>query len=125
MPTARRCAPRAKGEGRFIRQSGGRGQYGHVWLEISPLERGAGFAFENEIVGGVVPKEFVPAVRKGVEEALAKGVLGGYPLVDVKVRFFDGSFHEVDSSEMAFKIAGVAGGPGGRAGAGGPSCSSR
>ena len=96
----------AKGEGRFIRQSGGRGQYGHVWLEISPLERGAGFVFENGIVGGVVPKEFVPAVRKGAEEALAKGILGGYPLVDVKVRFFDGSFHEVDSSEMAFKIAG-------------------
>jgi len=96
----------AKGEGRFIRQSGGRGQYGHVWLEISPLERGAGFVFENDIVGGVVPKEFVPAVRKGVEEALAKGILGGYPLVDVKVSFFNGSFHEVDSSEMAFKIAG-------------------
>jgi len=96
----------AKGEGRFIRQSGGRGQYGHVRLEISPLERGAGFVFENDIVGGVVPKEFVPAVRKGVEEALAKGILGGYPLVDVKVRFYDGSFHEVDSSEMAFKIAG-------------------
>jgi len=96
----------ARGEGRFIRQSGGRGQYGHVWLEISPLERGAGFVFENGIVGGVVPKEFVPAVRKGAEEALAKGILGGYPLVDVKVRFFDGSFHEVDSSEMAFKIAG-------------------
>ncbi len=96
----------AKGEGRFIRQSGGRGQYGHVWLEISPLERGAGFVFENGIVGGVVPKEFVPAVRKGAEEALTKGFLGGYPLVDVKVRFCDGSFHEVDSSEMAFKIAG-------------------
>jgi len=95
----------AKGEGRFIRQSGGRGQYGHVWLELSPLERGAGFVFENGIVGGVVPKEFVPAVRKGAEEALAKGILGGYPLVDVRVRFFDGSFHEVDSSEMAFKIA--------------------
>ena len=96
----------SKGEGRFIRQSGGRGQYGHVRLEIVPQERGAGFAFENDIVGGVVPKEFVPAVRKGVEEALAKGILGGHPLVDVKVRFFDGSFHEVDSSEMAFKIAG-------------------
>jgi elongation factor G len=96
----------ARGEGRFIRQSGGRGQYGHVWLEVAPLERGAGFAFENAIVGGVVPKEFVPAVRKGVEEALAKGILGGYPLVDVKVRLVDGSFHEVDSSEMAFKIAG-------------------
>ncbi|MHB8836554.1 MAG: elongation factor G [Candidatus Methylomirabilia bacterium] len=96
----------ATGEGRFIRQSGGRGQYGHVWLEMTPRERGAGFVFENGIVGGVVPKEFVPAVKKGVEEALAKGFLGGYPLVDVAVRFFDGSFHEVDSSEMAFKIAG-------------------
>jgi len=96
----------AKGEGRFIRQSGGRGQYGHVRLEISPRERGAGFTFEDDIVGGVVPREFVPAVKKGVEDALAKGILGGYPLVDVNVRFFDGSFHEVDSSEMAFKIAG-------------------
>jgi elongation factor G len=96
----------ARGEGRFIRQSGGRGQYGHVWLELSPLERGAGNAFENALVGGVVPKEFVPAVKKGVEEALAKGILGGYPLVDVKARFVDGSFHEVDSSEMSFKIAG-------------------
>jgi elongation factor G len=96
----------ARAEGRFIRQSGGRGQYGHVWLEVAPAERGAGFAFENAIVGGVVPKEFVPAVRKGVEEALSKGILGGYPLVDVKVRFVDGSFHEVDSSEMSFKIAG-------------------
>jgi elongation factor G len=95
----------AKGEGRFIRQSGGRGQYGHVWLEITPLERGAGFVFANDIVGGVVPKEFIPAVRKGAEEALTKGILGGYPLVDVKVSLFDGSFHEVDSSEMAFKIA--------------------
>jgi elongation factor G len=96
----------ARAEGRFIRQSGGRGQYGHVWLELAPRERGAGFAFESAIVGGVIPKEFVPAVRKGVEEALAKGVLGGYPLVDVAVRLVDGSFHEVDSSEMAFKIAG-------------------
>jgi elongation factor G len=96
----------ARGEGRFIRQSGGRGQYGHVWLEIAPQERGAGFAFESALSGGVVPKEFVPAVRQGVEEALAKGVLGGFPLVDVKVRFVDGSFHEVDSSEMSFRIAG-------------------
>jgi len=96
----------ARGEGRFIRQSGGRGQYGHVWLEVEPAERGAGFAFENAVVGGTVPKEFVPAVRKGVEEALSKGVLGGYPLVDVRVRLVDGSYHEVDSSEMSFKIAG-------------------
>jgi len=96
----------ARGEGRFIRQSGGRGQYGHVWLEVAPLERGAGYVFESAIVGGVVPKEFVPAVKKGVEEALGRGILGGYPLVDLKVRFVDGSFHEVDSSEMSFKIAG-------------------
>jgi elongation factor G len=95
----------ARGEGRFIRQSGGRGQYGHVWLELSPLERGTGFVFENALVGGVVPKEFVPAVRTSAEEALCKGILGGYPLVDVKVRFVDGSFHEVDSTELAFKIA--------------------
>jgi elongation factor G len=96
----------ARAEGRFIRQSGGRGQYGHVWLEVEPLPRGGGWTFENAIVGGVVPREYVPAVRKGVEDALAKGIVGGYPVVDVKVRLVDGSFHEVDSSEMAFKIAG-------------------
>jgi elongation factor G len=93
-------------EGRFVRQSGGRGQYGHVWLIIEPNEAGAGFAFENKIVGGVIPKEYIPAVEKGVLEATQNGVLAGYPLVDVKVALVDGSYHDVDSSEMAFKIAG-------------------
>ncbi|NGP53346.1 elongation factor G [Thioalkalivibrio sp. XN8] len=93
-------------EGRFVRQSGGRGQFGHVWLKIEPQEPGAGYAFENKIVGGVVPKEYIPAVDKGVQEQLASGVLAGYPVVDIKVTLFDGSYHEVDSSEMAFKIAG-------------------
>jgi len=92
-------------EGKFIRQSGGRGQYGHVWLKIEPLERGKGFEFVNAITQGRIPKEYIPAVEKGCEEALQSGVLAGYPLVDVKVTLFDGSFHEVDSSEIAFKIA--------------------
>ncbi|NLC52735.1 MAG: elongation factor G, partial [Firmicutes bacterium] len=94
-----------KTEGKFVRQSGGRGQYGHVWLEIEPNEAGAGFLFENKIVGGVVPKDYVPAVEAGVKEAMTNGVLAGYPMVDVKVALVDGSYHEVDSSEMAFKIA--------------------
>jgi elongation factor G len=93
-------------EGRFIRQSGGRGQYGHVWLKLEPLEPGKGYEFENGIVGGVVPKEYIPAVDKGVQEAIKNGVLAGYPLVDIKVTLFDGSYHDVDSNEMAFKIAG-------------------
>ncbi len=93
-------------EGKFVRQTGGRGQYGHVWLRIEPLERGAGYEFVNAIVGGVVPKEYVPAVDKGVQEAMESGVVAGYPVIDVKVTLFDGSYHEVDSSEMAFKIAG-------------------
>ena len=96
----------AQAEGKFIRQTGGRGQYGHVVIEIEPLERGQGFVFENAIVGGVIPKEFIPAVEQGIREATQSGVLAGYPVVDVKVRLFDGSYHEVDSSEMAFKIAG-------------------
>ncbi|QZA33123.1 elongation factor G [Hydrogenibacillus sp. N12] len=95
----------AKVEGKYIRQTGGRGQYGHVWIEFEPLERGAGFVFENKIVGGVVPKEYVPAVQAGIEEAMQNGVLAGYPLIDIKATLFDGSYHEVDSSEMAFKIA--------------------
>jgi len=94
-----------KAEGKFIRQTGGRGQYGHVVLEIEPLEPGAGFQFENKIVGGVVPKEYIPAVEAGIKEAMQNGVLAGYPVVDVKVAIVDGSYHEVDSSEMAFKIA--------------------
>jgi elongation factor G len=93
------------GEGRFIRQSGGRGQYGHVKLRLEPLKRGEGFAFENAIVGGVVPREFIPAVETGVVEAMQHGIVAGYPVVDVKVTLYDGSYHEVDSSELAFKIA--------------------
>lgn len=93
-------------EGKFVRQSGGRGQYGHVWLRIEPQEAGKGYEFVNEIVGGVIPKEYIPAVDKGVQDQLQNGVIAGYPVVDVKVILFDGSFHEVDSSEMAFKIAG-------------------
>ncbi len=93
-------------EGKFVRQSGGRGQYGHVWITMEPLERGTGFEFVNKIVGGTVPREYVPAVEKGVKEAMEGGVLAGYPVMDVKVTLIDGSYHEVDSSEMAFKIAG-------------------
>lgn len=93
-------------EGKFIRQSGGRGQYGHVWLRIEPLPAGGGYEFVNGIVGGVVPKEYIPAVDKGVQEQLKSGVLAGYPVLDVKVTLFDGSYHDVDSNEMAFKIAG-------------------
>ncbi|MGH8118756.1 MAG: elongation factor G [Rhodanobacteraceae bacterium] len=96
-------------EGKFVRQSGGKGQYGHVVLEIEPQERGKGYAFENGIVGGVIPKEYIPAVDKGIQEAVANGVMAGFPIVDVKVRLVDGSYHEVDSSEMAFKIAGSIG----------------
>jgi len=93
-------------EGKFVRQSGGRGQYGHVWLRLEPQEPGAGYEFVNEIVGGVVPREFIPAVDKGVQEQMENGVIAGFPVVDVKVTLYDGSYHDVDSSEMAFKIAG-------------------
>ncbi len=96
-------------EGKFVRQSGGRGQYGHVWLRLEPQEAGAGFEFVNKIVGGVVPREYIPAVGKGVQEQMENGVIAGYPVVDVKVTLYDGSYHEVDSSEMAFKIAGSMG----------------
>ncbi len=95
----------AEAEGKYIRQSGGRGQYGHVWLRLAPKERGKGFEFINEIKGGTIPREFIPAVEKGVKEAVDKGVIAGYPVVDVSVTLYDGSFHEVDSSEIAFKIA--------------------
>lgn len=95
-----------RAEGRFVRQSGGRGQYGHVQIELEPNERGKGFAFENQIVGGVIPKEYIPAVYKGIEEALTSGVLFGYPVIDICATLVDGSYHEVDSSEIAFKIAG-------------------
>ncbi len=93
-------------EGKFVRQSGGRGQYGHVWIRIEPMDAGGGYEFENKIVGGVVPREYIPAVDKGIKEQMQNGVLAGYPVVDVKVSLYDGSYHDVDSNEMAFKIAG-------------------
>ncbi|KKQ76266.1 MAG: Elongation factor G [Parcubacteria group bacterium GW2011_GWC1_38_6] len=96
----------AEAEGKYIRQSGGRGQYGHVYLRVAPLERGKGFEFVDEIKGGIIPREFIPAVEKGIKEAMGKGVLAGYPLVDMEVTLYDGSYHDVDSSEVAFKIAG-------------------
>ncbi|MCY9089059.1 elongation factor G, partial [Bacillus inaquosorum] len=95
----------AKVEGKFVRQSGGRGQFGHVWIEFEPNEEGAGFEFENAIVGGVVPREYIPAVQAGLEDSLENGVLAGFPLIDIKAKLFDGSYHDVDSNEMAFKIA--------------------
>ncbi|WP_339253109.1 elongation factor G [Sporosarcina sp. FSL W8-0480] len=95
----------AEVEGKFVRQSGGRGQYGHVWIEFSPNEEGKGFEFQNAIVGGVVPREYIPSVEAGLRDSLNNGVIAGYPLIDVKARLFDGSYHDVDSNEMAFKIA--------------------
>ena len=92
-------------EGKFVRQSGGKGQYGHVWIEFTPNEEGGGFEFENAIVGGVVPREYIPAVESGLEDAMENGVLAGFPLVDVKAKLYDGSYHDVDSSETAFKVA--------------------
>jgi elongation factor G len=92
-------------EGKFVRQSGGKGQYGHVWIEFTPNEEGAGFEFENAIVGGVVPREYIPAVEKGLEDSMANGVLAGYPLVDIKAKLYDGSYHDVDSNETAFRVA--------------------
>jgi elongation factor G len=92
-------------EGKFVRQSGGRGQFGHVWLKMEPLPEGGGFEFVNEIVGGVVPKEYIPAIEKGCREQMDSGVLAGYPMLDIKVTLYDGSFHDVDSNEMAFKVA--------------------
>ncbi len=94
-------------EGRFIRQSGGRGMYGHVWLKLEPKEPGSGYEFVNAVVGGVVPKDFIPSINKGIQEQLHNGVLGGFPMVDIKVTLYDGSFHDVDSNEMAFKLAGM------------------
>jgi len=96
----------AEAEGKYIRQSGGRGQYGHCWLRVEPLPRGKGFEFIDEIKGGIVPREYIPAIQKGVKEALEKGIMAGYPVIDVQVAVYDGSYHEVDSSEAAFKIAG-------------------
>ncbi len=97
---------KAEVEGKFVRQSGGRGQYGHVWIKLEPSEPGEGFVFVDEIVGGVVPKEYISSVSKGIEEQMNSGVLAGYPVLDIKATLFDGSYHDVDSSEMAFKIAG-------------------
>ncbi len=97
----------SEAEGKYIRQSGGRGQYGHVWLKVKSLEQGKGFIFVNKIKGGTIPQEFIPAVEKGVKEALSKGILAGYPITNIEVTLYDGSFHEVDSSEIAFKIAGA------------------
>jgi len=99
-------AKEADGEGKFVRQSGGRGQYGHAKIHVTPLERGEGFKFENGIVGGVVPKEYIPAIEQGIREAMENGELAGFPIVDLAIRLYDGSYHEVDSSEMAFKVAG-------------------
>ena len=99
----------SKAEGKFVRQSGGRGQYGHVYVELQPLEPGTGFVFESKVVGGTVPREYWSAVEKGIKEALDNGILAGYPVVDIKAILYDGSYHEVDSSEMAFKIAGSMG----------------
>lgn len=96
----------AEAEGKYIKQSGGRGQYGHCWLRVEPLEDGQGFEYVNEIKGGVIPQEYVPAIEKGVKESLTRGIQAGYPVVDIKVTVYDGSYHEVDSSEVAFKLAG-------------------
>jgi elongation factor G len=95
-----------KAEGKFVRQSGGRGQYGHCWIELEPLEPGAGYEFVNKIVGGVVPNEYIPAINQGIREAMENGILAGYPMLDIQATLYDGSYHDVDSSEIAFKIAG-------------------
>jgi len=96
-----------KVEGRFVRQTGGHGQFGHIWLELEPLDRGSGIVFSNDIKGGAIPREYIPAVEKGVRAALDNGPLAGFPLVDMAVRLVDGSYHDVDSSEMAFRSAGM------------------
>ena len=96
---------KASAEGKFVRQSGGKGQYGDVWIEFEPNDEGKGFEFEDAIVGGVVPREYIPSVEAGLKDAMANGVLAGYPLIDIKAKLYDGSYHEVDSSEAAFKVA--------------------
>jgi len=109
VPYKETVKKKAKAQGKYKRQSGGRGQYGDTWQEIEPLQRGTGFEFVNKIVGGVIPRQYIPAVEKGIQEALLEGAFAGYPIVDIRVTLYDGSFHEVDSSEMAFKIAGSMG----------------
>ncbi len=94
-----------KVEGKYVKQSGGHGMYGHVWIELGPSEPGAGYVFENGITGGVIPKEFIPSVEKGIRDAMGRGVLAGYPVIDVKAKLYDGSFHQVDSSGPAFEVA--------------------
>ena len=106
IPYRETIRTRAKAQGKYKKQSGGRGQYGDCWIEIEPLPRGSGFEFVDKIVGGVIPKQYIPAVEKGIVETMKEGILAGYPMVDVRVTLYDGSYHSVDSSEMAFKIAG-------------------
>jgi elongation factor G len=101
-----RISGTAEAEGKYVKQSGGRGQYGHCWIRVEPKPAGEGFEFSDETKGGVIPKEFIKPIQKGIEETLDKGILAGYPLLDVKAVVYDGSFHDVDSSEVAFKIAG-------------------
>ena len=96
----------AEAEGRYVKQSGGRGMYGHVRVKLQPLDPGSGFEFENKIIGGVVPKEFIPSVSKGIKDAMTRGVMAGYPVIDVKATLYDGSYHDVDSSQAAFEVAG-------------------
>ncbi|MGH7612473.1 MAG: elongation factor G, partial [Gemmatimonadales bacterium] len=98
---------KGEGQGKHKKQTGGRGQYGDCWIRIAPLPRGAGFVFEDKIVGGVIPRQYIPAVEKGIVEAMGRGPVAGYPLVDFKVELFDGSYHDVDSNEMSFKMAGI------------------
>ncbi len=95
----------AEGEGKFVRQSGGRGQYGHCWVRLEPMERGKGYEFVDEVKGGVIPREFITPINRGIQEAMTRGVVAGYPVVDIKAAVYDGSYHDVDSSEAAFKVA--------------------
>ena len=109
VPYKETIKTKASAQGKYKKQTGGHGQYGDAWVEIEPQPRGSGFLFEDKIVGGVIPRQYIPAVEKGIIEAMQEGSLAGYPMVDIKVRLFDGSYHTVDSSEMAFKVAGSLG----------------